>query len=144
MEEMCGMPDKDLMTEVMNKHLGKTECFTHSDELAGFSPINYKIHFENENKDIPTQLMIMKCIEIEKPVMDDIARSQLWDCPNGKDILDSCKYQVIACDMLAASLSTKDRSNMLVEYIEALMEMFPTCKAVVFENSKKCIPAMQL
>ena len=26
---------------------------------------------------------------------------------------------------------------MLVDYIEALAEMFPTCKAVVFENSKK-------
>ncbi len=26
---------------------------------------------------------------------------------------------------------------MLVDYIEALVEMFPTCKAVLFENSKK-------
>ena len=39
--------------------------------------------------------------------MDDISKSQLWNCPNGKDILD------------------------------ALVELYPTCRAVVFETSKK-------
>ncbi len=137
MEEMCEMPDKEQMQEIINKHLGETDCFCYDDKVAGFAPKKYLVHYEKDNKDIPPQLMITSCSEIEKPVMDDISRSQLWDCPNGEEILDKCGYQVIATDMLAAGLKYKDRAEMLVSYIDALAELYPSCKAVVFETSKK-------
>lgn len=137
MEEICDMPDKEHMQNVMNKHLGETDCFCHDGKVAGFAPKKYTTHFEKENKDIPPQLMIMECVRIEKPVMDEISASQLWDCEDGSDILENCKYQVIATDMLASGLYYKDRAEMLVGYIEALVELYPSCKAVVFETSKK-------
>lgn len=137
MDEICDMPDKQHMQNVMNKHLGETDCFCHDGKVAGFAPKNYTIHFEKENKDIPSQLMIMECVKIEQPVMDEISASQLWDCKNGQEILESCKYQVIATDVLAGGLYYKDRAEMLVGYIEALVELYPSCKAVVFETSKK-------
>ena len=137
MEEMCEMPDKQFMLDVMNKHLGETDCFCHNGKVAGFAPKKYKIHFEKENRDISPQLMIMQCIKNEKPVMDEIAENQLWNCQNGDEILNKCSYQVFATDMMAANLDYKERAEMLVDYVEALVEMYPTCKAVVFENSKK-------
>ena len=137
MENMCELPEQECMTEVMNRHLGETDCFTYSRDMAGFAPKKYLVHFEKERKSIPPQLMVMKCIETKQPLMDDIARSQLWDCPEAEHILASCKYQVIATDMLAAGLDYRERAEMLVDYIEALIEMFPSCKAVMFENSKK-------
>lgn len=137
MDEICDMPDKQHMQNVMNKHLGETDCFCHDGKVAGFAPKNYTIHFEKENKYIPPQLMIMECVKIEQPVMDEISASQLWDCQNGQEILESCKYQVIATDVLAGGLYYKDRAEMLVGYIEALVELYPSCKAVVFETSKK-------
>lgn len=137
MEEMCEMPDKEFMHEVMKKHLGDVDCFCHDGKVAGFAPKNYTVHFEKENKDIPPQLMIMDCIQTKKPIMDEIAESQLWDCPDGEEILNNCSCQVIATDVMAAGLDYKDRARMLVEYTEALVEMYPSCKAVVFETSKK-------
>lgn len=137
MEQMCEMPDKQFMSEVMTKHLGESECFCYDKKMAGFAPSKYKVHFEKDNRDIPPQLMIMGCVKTEKPVMDEIAESQLWDCPNGAEILDKCKYRVVAVDMLAAGLNYKERAEMLVDYVEALVELYPSCKAVVFENSKK-------
>ena len=137
MDEKCEMPEKEHMTEVMRKHIGETECFCHDEKVAGFAAKNYLATFENGKKKLPPQLMIMDCIETQKTIMDEVAESQLWDCPEGKEILESCKYQVIATDMLAANLDYKERAEMLVDYIEALMELYPTCKAVVFETSKK-------
>ena len=137
MDEMCKMPDREYMHKIMNKHLGETDCFCHDDKVAGFAPKNYLVHFEKDNMDIPPQLMVMDCIKIEKPIMDDIARSQLWNCPEGEELLETCKYQVVATDMMAAGLEYKARAEMLVDYIEALMEIFPSCKAIIFENSKK-------
>lgn len=83
--------------------------------------------------------MIANCTEIKKPIMDDISKSQLWNCLNGNKILDSCKYQITATDMLAESLDYKERAEMLVDYIEASVELYPTCRAVVFETSKKML-----
>lgn len=137
MEDMCDMPEKVFMKSVMQKHFGEVHCFSHSSELAGFEPLKYSVHFEKDNIDAPPQLMVMKCIDIKKPLLDDIARSQLWSCKDAEQILSTCKYQVIASDMLAAGLDYKERAEMLVDYVEALVEMFPTCKAVLFENSKK-------
>jgi len=145
MEEKCEMPKKEIMTGIMNKHLGETDCFCHDGKTAGFAPKKYKkIHFEKENTDIPPTLMITEALQIETPIMDEIAANQLWDCPEGSRILERCKYQVLATDMLASMLDYKDRAEMLVDYIEALVELYPSCKALVFENSKKCLQERQL
>ncbi|MDE6834329.1 MAG: DUF4261 domain-containing protein [Ruminococcus sp.] len=137
MEKICEMPDKQHMHNIMNKHLGDTVCFCHDGKVAGFAIEKYNIHFENENKDMPVQLMITDCVKIEQPVIDEISAGQLWDCPDGTEILEKCKYQVIATDFMASGLYYKDRAEMLVDYIEALVELYPECKAVVFETSKK-------
>ena len=137
MEEKCEMPDKETMCAIMNKHLGDIDCYAYSTESAGFAAKRYNIHFEKDNKDAPPMLMLTNCFEIPNPILNDLERTQTWDCANSAEILESCKYQVLANDMLAACLPYKDRADLLVDYIEALVEMFPTCKAVVFDNSKK-------
>lgn len=139
MEEMCDMPEKELMHGIMKKHFGDVDCFCYDKKVAGFAPNKYKVHYTDADKDIPPQLMIMGCIENQQPVMDEIAASQTWDCPESEEILEACKYQVVATDMMAAALDYKERGEMLVNYIEALVEIFPTCKAVVFETSKKML-----
>ena len=137
MEEPCAMPDKDLMLSIMNKHLEDVDCFYCDENGAGFLAKRYSVHFEKENKDIPPMLMLVNTAEITQPVMDEIDRSQTWDCPEADEILASCKYQAFANDMMAAGLNYHERAEMLVDYVEALMEIYPECKAVVFGNSKK-------
>ena len=124
MDKMCEMPDKACMHEIMEKHLGETECFSYDETGAGFSPKKYLVSYESGKKKVPPQLLITNCFEISKPIMDEMEKSQLWNCPNGKSILDLCKYQVVATDMMAAGLSSKERADMLVHYIEALVEVF--------------------
>lgn len=140
MEEKCILPDKDVMDSIMRKHLGNVECFSYDETMAGFAANEYTTYFEKEDSDIPAQLLITECAEIKKPIMDEISASQTWDCPESDEILKSCRYHVVATDLLASGLNYKDRAEMLVKYVEALVEMFPTCEAVVFETSKKMLP----
>jgi len=139
MTEKCEMPDKQTMQNVMNKHFGDIDCFCHNEKTAGFAPKKYSVHYEKDNVDVPPQLMITGCFKIEQPVMDELSASQIWNCQNGLEILESCEYQVVATDMMASGLYYKDRAEMLVHYIEALAELYPSCKAFVFETSKKMI-----
>lgn len=137
MEEPCDMPDKDFMVSVLNQHLGDVDCFSCDDTSAGFMAKRYNVHYEEENKNMPPMLMLTKACEIEKPIMNEMDISQTWNCPEAEEILASCKYQVFANDMLAAGLHYLERAEMLTDYVDALLEIYPTCKAVVFETSKK-------
>ena len=139
MEEKCEMPEKEHIHKIMCEHLGETDCFCYDGNMAGFAPKKYSVHYEKEKLNVTPQLIIMNCSEIEKPIMDDVSATQLWNCPNGSEILETCKYQVMATDMLAAGLDYKERAEMLVNYVEALVNIYPACKAVVFETSKKML-----
>lgn len=138
MDKPCGMPNRDNMIEIMNKHLENVECMHYDKKMVDFVSKKYLIKNDKEIE-LPVHLLISECAEITKPIMDDIAKTQLWDVENEIDILDSCNYQVVATDFLTDFLNYKDRSNMLVGYIEALVELYPTCKAVVFDTSKKML-----
>ena len=81
--------------------------------------------------------MVTDCEKIDKPVLDDFERSQVWDCPNVDELLTECQYRVFATDMLASGLEAKERADMLVKYVDALLELYPSCKAVVFGPSRK-------
>lgn len=137
MPKQCDMPSRDIMVEVFTKHLGAVDCFSHGVDSAGFAPRNYKVHYEDNDAEVPPTLMITKCEKIEKPVLDDFDRSQVWDCPNVDVLLAECQHRVFATDMLAAGLAPKQRADMLVKYVDALLELYPSCKAVVFGPSRK-------
>ena len=139
MPKQCDMPSRDTMVEVFTKHLGPVDCFSYGAESAGFAPQNYKVHYEDNDADIPPTLMVTNCEKIDKPVLDDFERSQVWDCPNVDELLDECQYRVFATDMLASGLEPKERADMLVKYVDALLELYPSCKAVVFGPSRKVL-----
>ncbi|WP_303929248.1 DUF4261 domain-containing protein [Veillonella parvula] len=139
MAEHCDMPDRDTMVEVLTKHLGPIDCFDYRRDSAGFAPQNYKVHYEDTDADISPMLMVTDCEKIDKPVLDDFERSQVWDCPNVDEVLAECQYRVFATDMLASGLEAKERADMLVRYVDALLELYPSCKAVVFGPSHKLL-----
>ena len=137
MPKQCDMPSRDTMVEVFTKHLGPVDCFSYGSESAGFAPQNYKVHYEDNDADISPTLMVTNCEKIDKPVLDDFERSQVCDCPNVDELLDECQYRVFATDMLASGLEPNERADMLVKYVDALLELYPSCKAVVFGPSRK-------
>ena len=93
MEDKCEMPDRERVQDVMDRHLGRSECFCYDAQVIGFSASQYSVHFAKENKDISPQLLIMGCKPITAPVMDGMEKSQTWDCPECDDILQQCTWQ---------------------------------------------------
>lgn len=135
MKEKCPMPDKEYMAAIMEKHLGEIENVSYNEENAIFAPKKYTVEFKDGK--MPPQLLVAQCSEVKNFHIDDIARSQMWDCPESEQILQECKYHVIAADFLGNVLEYKDRAEMIMDFTEALVEMFPECEAVLFQNSYK-------
>lgn len=135
MKEKCSMPSKEFMTQIMHKHLGEMDCFAYSEKYAAFAVKKYQVEFK-EGK-LPPQLFVMECIPTDSLKIDMLTKSQMWDCPDSAQILEECKYQVVAIDMMASLMPYKDRADMLMDYMEALVELYPQCTAVYFQTSGK-------
>ena len=142
MKEPSALPEKEQMIQIMEKHLGSVECFSYDGKAAGFAPQNYIAKFKDAS--MPPHLMVMGCDPLDGWEIDEITRSQFWDCPDSEKILSECRYGVFATDMLAAGMKYRDRAEMLVGYIEALVELYPSCEAVLFQTSGKMLTREQI
>ncbi len=137
MKEKCELPKKEEMIRIFEKHLGKIDCFHYDKDSVGFTCCDYFTDAKKSKKSFSPQLLIVGCSKIKKPLMSQLQESQLWNCANGKQILDECQYEYVATDMLSALLDLKERADLLVKYSEALAETFTSCRALVFGNSMK-------
>lgn len=143
MKEHCDMPSAERMDEVLAKYLGRVEAVGSRRVSAGYAAWDYQAQFKDGK--VPVQLMVSECNEFAADRIDEMKRSQMWDCGEERDrILSECKYHVLAHDMLGGGLPSKVRANMLMDYLEALLELYPACEAVYFINSGKLIPADEI
>jgi len=144
MKDKCTMPEKETMVQVLSKHLGEVENYGSLNIMASFAAKDYMSKFKDGSA--PVQLMIGECDEFDSAKqIDDFKRSQMWDCGEDRDrILSECKYHVVANDMLGGGLPAQVRANMLMDYLDALLELYPQCEAVYFFNSGKLILANEI
>ncbi len=135
MQDKCPVPEKQDVISIMEKHLGDIECYSYSEESIGFDVKKYPLDFDG--KTAYPMLMLTNCFLNEKLSFDELTSSQMWDCPESNEIIARCHYDVVAVDMLSAYMDYKDRADMLMDFTEALMELYPTCEAVYFDRSGK-------
>ena len=137
-KEPVSMPDRETMTSVMAKRMGDVDCFWHNEKGAGFAAKEYLAEFKDAK--LPPQLMITPCTPFDGSEVNAFQRSQMWDCMADKErILNECKYTVFATDMMAATLSAKERSTLDMDFLEALVELYPSCEAVLVHSSGKLL-----
>lgn len=137
-KEKCEMPSNERFTEILSKHLGKVEQFGDRKLCVSFAAHDYISELKDAS--VPVTLMISDCNEFVPDSIDDFRRSQIWDCMSDRDrILSECKYQILATDTLGGGLPSRKRADMLMDYLEALVELYPQCEAVYNLNSGKMI-----
>lgn len=143
MKEQCAAPSVERMTEVLSKNLGKVEAYGDQNREKGifsFSAWDYQSEFQDAK--VPVQLSILGCEPFQADRIDEMKRSQMWSCREDRDrILSECKYAVMVNDMLGGGLKAQVRANMLMDYLEALLELYPSCEAVYSLNSGKLVLA---
>ncbi len=137
------LPAKDLMTTVIQKHIGATECFSYDEEMAAFTALDHIAELK-EGK-TPVQFFVSSCTSFSGESFDDFQKNQMWDCQQDRDrIFQDCQYQIIATDMLAGALPIQERANLDMDFLEALAELFPDCEAFYFQNCGKMFLAKEV
>ena len=142
-KESVKIPPKEEITKCLEKRVGgDIDCYSYERDSAGISVNKYVSHFKDA--DVPPLLLITSCTDFDGSEINSFERSQFWDCEDSERILSECKYQVIATDMYAAGLSSKERAELDMDFAEALAELYPQCEAIYFFNSRKLFNASAL
>ncbi len=147
MKEKCETPSLARMTEVLTAHIGRVEAAKPTDDMSSsmkdialFAAMDHIAKFSNGQG--PVQVSVMPCDTFHPETIDEMKRSQMWDCLQERDrILSECKYCVFANDILCGALDPLERANFDMDLLEALVELFPTCEAVYSLNTGKLILA---
>ena len=139
-KEKCEMPSAKLFKEKLQEKLGGIDTVSEEGEVYNYALLSHLVTYENGTK-APANIMITRCNEVKKPHGDNITRSQFWSCENGVELLDSCKYQVLISDFMAAGLPAQQRATMLADVLEVALELFPSCDAVYSAPSGKLLTA---
>ena len=94
---------------------------------------------------MPVQLSILGCEPFQGRNIPEERLAQMWDCQGERDrLLEECRYAVLAHDLLGGGLPSQARANLLMDYLEALLELYPSCEAVYFLNSGKLLLAQDI
>lgn len=142
MKNTCEMPSKERIAEIMASQLGEVDVYSHTETNVGVAAKDYIADFE----DVKIPIMLNMLIT-EKPAeftLDALTTSQFWDCKDGKSIIDQCPYMVFANDMMSFITDAKKKARLLTGFTLALMELFPTCEAVLFCSSGKLLTREQI
>lgn len=135
-KEPVAMPEKAQMTAVMQRHIGAVECFGYDEKVASFAVQEHMAEFQDEK--VPVTLMVVGCTSFEGSKFDAFLTSQMWDCQQDRErIMEECRYQVVAMDMMATGLPVLERANLDMDLMEALAELYPSCEAFYFQNCGK-------
>ena len=137
------LPNTETILTVLNKHLGEIELFSRKENLAGFLAKEYESQFQDTA--VPVQLMLFAPEKTTLNQFDEFVKSQMWDCMEQRDeILQECNYCICANDMLAAGLSAQKRADLDMNFLEALLELYPDCEAIYFQSSGKLLTVNQI
>lgn len=143
-EKKAERPEIDRVLEKIQDRLGETDVITEQpDGLYGFALKEHLVTYEG-GQQVPSQLLMTEPHERKQELADSIARSQFWECPDGTEILDGCKWQVMISDFLSIGLPVLERADILAEWVEIALELFPDCKAVYYQPSGKLLTVQQL
>lgn len=148
MKEKCEAPGVERMAEVLSRHIGRVEAAEPSGKvsdtmrnIALFAALDHLGHF-SDDKRLPVQVSVMPCETFHPEKIDEMKRSQMWDCLQDRDrLLSDCKYCVFANDILCGALPPLERANFDMDFLEALLELYPACEAVYCLNSGKLVLA---
>lgn len=135
-------PQAPYIKKCLEEKFGEVEIISADELLTSFSINKYKVQYQDCM--MPPQVLLMDVSEFDSSLIGDIQRSQLWNVDNPQELLDSCKYSLRISDMMAAGLYYKERCEMLMDYLEAAVEMFPDFSAVWIESSGKMFTAEQI
>lgn len=132
-------PSTQAIADELGKRLGEIEIVSDKEEngktCSFFGLLDHKVSYENDTAFIPAQLLVTDYENSD--VLDKLTPlelSQQWFCPEYQEIINRTKYTIMITDFMAAGLPNVERLDVLTNFVETAVELFPDCIGVYIES----------
>ena len=143
-EAQPDMPDSEAICAKLNEkgYQVNAEWQANDKNMRTFFLPEHTVDFDDA-KGVPYQLLMLDQAR-QKEHGSAIDRTQFWGTPNGAELLDSCGFEVMIGDFISAAHPPKVRAQILSDWLEIALALFPDCKGVWFEGSRNVLTAEAL
>lgn len=98
-------------------------------------------YYKNEQKHVPTQLILYGSDKFDQELWDDGIIAQFWECGRERrQFAERCRYSIMASNFLAAMLPRQEQYQIMADYAELLLELFPDSIGIYWPHSQKLVP----
>lgn len=138
--EKVALPSPKVIAQKLKERFGNVDVVSDDEQLQSFALLDHMVTY-NSGEKAPAMLLIASLPPHQEPLGDAIARTQFWNVPNGEELLDSCPHQLMLSDFMSAALPAQKRAELLSEWLEVALELFPHCVATFSPASGKLLTA---
>jgi len=137
-EEKPDIIDIDTLKKAAEEKFGETDIVSKDSKLMSLAIKKHIGHY-GDGKDCPAFALLGQDLTFDIDDIDPIERSQFWDVEDGEELLERCRYKCLVSDMMSAALDYKERCDLVMDWLECVLPLFPDCIAVRTRASGKLI-----
>lgn len=132
-------PAADVIREALERTFGDIDTVSGNAALTSFAVKKYVAQFQDGA--LPPQVVIADVQEFRQDSIDSFSRTQLWNAADPEELLERCSYEIMLFDMMASVMEYKDRCDMMMDWMETALSLFPDCTAVWIKPAGKLFDA---
>lgn len=147
-EKPVEMPSLETFLAALSKKFGQVEPMAEQpkmpdgpSDLLGFALWDHLAYSKKEDTSFPSQLVLYGLDQFDQQKWTEQIVAQFWDCqPDRAGFATRCKYSIMASNMMAAMLPMLEQYQIIADYADLLLELFPECIAIYFPHSQRLVP----
>lgn len=147
-EKPIEMPALEQFLAALSQKFGEVEPMAEKAEmpqgasdLLGFALWDHLAYSKKEDASFPSQLVIYGPDQFDQQKWTEEIVAQFWDCqPNREAFAARCKYALMASNMMAAMLPMQEQYQIIADYADLLLELFPDCIGIYWPHSQRLVP----
>ncbi len=122
------------------KLVGDTDIISDGSDKGGMCALaakNYKVVFEERPEGVPAFAAFLNPIEFKSDNLGELELSQLWDVPDGRQLLENARYAVNVLPMMSMNLEYKKLAELFLAQVEAALNQYPDCIGIYVVSAGK-------
>lgn len=146
-ENPVNMPTLEALTNSLTQKFGSIQYMSHTpqlptqdSDLLGIALLDHPVYFEQENKTLPSQLILYGPSEFSSSDWTPMIISQFWDCNDKQGFASRCHYSLMASNLMSATLPFHEQYKIMADYADVILELFPDCIGIYWPHSQRLTP----
>lgn len=135
-EDEVKRPTPSAVLRAAREVFGDIEAVNRGSDITSFAVKDYTAYKEGGKLE-PVYLGMGKVVEFKQDSISELERSQIWNIPDSEKRLTKCRYSLKIFDAGASGQIPQQRAVMLMQWLDAVLPLFPACKLVWVKSSGK-------